>query len=331
MQQNFTTLNRWAALERPTFPVNPWIFRVPEECWAAITGVPPAEYYGYFRKRFCSATWRKGRSSTFFSSSKNLASSSQELRPDITETARRQGSEMKREPLNTSIPLPHFQWESGMLNHTGGTCSHSGMIDSPKFPISELHLRKFPDSMEFQSWKVIFARLKHVRKQQTLISQCNRSEKLRWQSQLTNLWHRYRLWCEQISPTSICLMRWLRLHWKDFSTKHVHFRKRVSVEEQRAQKYHRFLGGRQIAYMIHEHFRASGAYEAVQGLPDLFSIRLHNDDVQDFDVRWDQALLSVNKRHAFRCDPGRIVQVKITGLCSASDRLGFVRSRNRSK
>ena len=77
--------------------------------------------------------------------------------------------------------------------------------------------------------------------------------------------------------------------------KHVHFRKRVSVEEQRAQKYHRFLGGRQIAYMIHEHFRATGAYEAVQGLPDLFSIRLQNDDVQDFDVRWDQALLSVSK------------------------------------
>ena len=49
--------------------------------------------------------------------------------------------------------------------------------------------------------------------------------------------------------------------------KHVRFRKRVSVEEQRAQKYHRFLGGRQIAYMIHEHFRATGAYEAVQGLP----------------------------------------------------------------
>ena len=39
----------------------------------------------------------------------------------------------------------------------------------------------------------------------------------------------------------------------------------------------------------------------------------------------------VSKRHAFRCDPGRIVRVKITGLCSASDRLGFVRSRNRSE
>ena len=42
--------------------------------------------------------------------------------------------------------------------------------------------------------------------------------------------------------------------------------------------------------MIYEHFRATGAYETVQGLSDVFSIRLQNDDVQDFDTRWDQTL-----------------------------------------
>ena len=71
--------------------------------------------------------------------------------------------------------------------------------------------------------------------------------------------------------------------------KHVHFRNRLSVEEQRAQKYDRFLRGRQIDYMIYEHFRATGAYEAVQGLSDLSNVRLQNVDVQDFDVRWNQA------------------------------------------
>ena len=40
-----------------------------------------------------------------------------------------------------------------------------------------------------------------------------------------------------------------------------------------------------IAYMINEYFRATGAYEAVQGLADLVSMTLQNDDVQDFDVR----------------------------------------------
>ena len=73
-----------------------------------------------------------------------------------------------------------------------------------------------------------------------------------------------------------------------------HFSMRVRVEEQCAQKHDRFLRGRQVAYMIYAHFRATGAYEAVQGLPDLFSLRLQNDDVQDFDVQWDEALLSAS-------------------------------------
>ena len=59
---------------------------------------------------------QEGLSSTMLNISKNFASSSQELRHDITETAR---SEMKRESLNTSVPSLHFQSRSGMLNHTG--------------------------------------------------------------------------------------------------------------------------------------------------------------------------------------------------------------------
>ena len=48
------------------------------------------------------------------------------------------------------------------------------------------------------------------------------------------------------------------------------FRKRVSVEEQRAQKDDRFLRGRQIACMIYEYLRAIGAHEAGQQLSTLF-------------------------------------------------------------
>ena len=64
-----------------------------------------------------------------------------------------------------------------------------------------------------------------------------------------------------------------------------HFQIRVSVEKLRAQKHDRFLRGRQIAYMISECFRGTGAYEAVQGLSTLFAIKLQNDDVHVFDVR----------------------------------------------
>ena len=71
--------------------------------------------------------------------------------------------------------------------------------------------------------------------------------------------------------------------------------KRVSVEEHRAQKDDRFMRGRQIAYIIFEYFRATGAYEAIQGLSDLFNFRLQNDDVQHFDTRWDKALLAASE------------------------------------
>ena len=38
-----------------------------------------------------------------------------------------------------------------------------------------------------------------------------------------------------------------------------HFKKKVSQEEQKAQKEDRFLRGRQIAYIIYDYIRATGA------------------------------------------------------------------------
>ena len=43
-----------------------------------------------------------------------------------------------------------------MLNQTGGTYSHNGMMDYPRALIAEWNLGNFFDSMEFQSWKVNF-------------------------------------------------------------------------------------------------------------------------------------------------------------------------------
>ena len=63
---------------------------------------------------------------------------------------------MERESLNTLIQSPHFQSRSGTLNHTGGTRSYGGMVDYQRILITELHLGKFSDPVEFQSWKVNF-------------------------------------------------------------------------------------------------------------------------------------------------------------------------------
>ena len=65
------------------------------------------------------------------------------------------------------------------------------------------------------------------------------------------------------------------------------FKKKVSLEEQKAQKEDRFFRGRQIAHTIYDYFRVTGAHDTVLDHADLFTITLRNDDVQKFDTRWD--------------------------------------------
>ena len=74
-----------------------------------------------------------------------------------------------------------------------------------------------------------------------------------------------------------------------------HFKKEVSLEEQKAQKEDRFLRGSQIAYMIYDYFRVTDAHDTVLDYADSFSIGLRNDNVQDYDTRRDEILLSMTK------------------------------------
>ena len=73
------------------------------------------------------------------------------------------------------------------------------------------------------------------------------------------------------------------------------FKRKDSLEEQKAQKEDRFLRGRQIAYLIYEYFRATGANDSVENYAGLFTIVLRNDDIQEFDSKWDGMLLSMTK------------------------------------
>ena len=66
-----------------------------------------------------------------------------------------------------------------------------------------------------------------------------------------------------------------------------HFKRRISLEEQKAQKQDRFLRGRQIAYLIYDYFRVTGVHDSVENYADLFTISLRNDDIQEFDSKWN--------------------------------------------
>ena len=47
--------------------------------------------------------------------------------------------------------------------------------------------------------------------------------------------------------------------------------------------------------MIYDYFRVSGAHDRVLDYADLFSVTLHDDNIQEFDTRWDEVLLSMSK------------------------------------
>ena len=75
------------------------------------------------------------------------------------------------------------------------------------------------------------------------------------------------------------------------------FKRKVSLEERKAPKEDRFLCGKQIAYLIYEYFRVTGANDSVEKYADLFTIALRNDDIPEFDSKWDAILLSMTQSH----------------------------------
>ena len=79
--------------------------------------------------------------------------------------------------------------------------------------------------------------------------------------------------------------------------------------------------------MVYEYFRATGAYEAVQDLSTLCASSLDNDDVQDFDVKWDHALLSVSEMPSFLILEG-LYKSKIENSVQLQTVMALVWSRN---
>ena len=47
--------------------------------------------------------------------------------------------------------------------------------------------------------------------------------------------------------------------------------------------------------MIFDYFRVTGANDSVENYADLFTISLRNDDIQEFDSKWDGILLPLTK------------------------------------
>ena len=173
----------------------------------------------------------------------------------------------------------------------GGFSKNDG-ADQQRLQISDPHFDKFPTSATFACWKKRF-----------------KTEVCTFSQFLTEamLWIKEVEMVESVDDLkSSCSVRGIQmpkfevLHAKIASAlnriiHNTRFKRKVSLEEQKAQKEDRFLRGRQIAYLIYEFFRVTGANDSVENYADLFTIVLRMDDIQDFDSKLDEILLSVTK------------------------------------
>ena len=168
---------------------------------------------------------------------------------------------------------------------SGGDSSKNYGADQQRLQISDLHFDKFPTPATFACWKIRF---------KTEVCTCSQfpTEAIQWIIEVEMV--------DSVDDSRSSSPNFEVLDARIASAlnkiiHNSHFKRRISLEEQKAQKQDRFLRGRQIAYLIYDHFRVTGVHGSVENYADLFTISLRNDDIQEFDSKWDGILLSMTK------------------------------------
>ena len=175
---------------------------------------------------------------------------------------------------------------------SGGDSSKNYGADQQRLQISDLHFDKFPTPATFACWKLRF---------KTEVCTCSQfpTEAKQWikEVELVDSVDELRS-SSCIRGISMPNFEVLDARIASALNKIIHnshFKRKISLEEQKAQKEDRFLRGRQIAFLIYEQFRVTGTDDSVENYTDLFTIGLRNDDIQEFDSKWDGILLSMTK------------------------------------
>ena len=175
---------------------------------------------------------------------------------------------------------------------SGGDSSKIYGADQQRLQILDLHFDKFPTPATFACWKIGF---------KTEVCTCSQfpTEAMQWIKEVEMVDSVDDLKSSS-STRSILMPNFVVLDARIASAlnKIIHnprFKRRNSLEEQKAQKQDSFLRGRQIAYLINDFFRVTGTDSSVETYTDLFTISLRNDDIQEFDSKSDGILLSMTK------------------------------------
>ena len=155
---------------------------------------------------------------------------------------------------------------------SGGDSSKNYGTDQQRLQISDLHFDKFPTPATSACWKIRF------QTEDFPLVHNFRTEVMQWikEVELVESVDELR---SSSSTRGISMPNFEVLDARIASAlnKIIHnsqFKRRISLEEQKAQKQDSFLRGRQIAYLIYDHFRVTGSHDSVENYTDLFTIVL---------------------------------------------------------
>ena len=131
-----------------------------------------------------------------------------------------------------------------------------GQTNKDYIQISDLHFDKFPTPATFACWKMRF---------KTEVCTCSQfhTEAMQWIKEVEMVDSVDDL--ESSSSTrGISMPNFEVLDARIASAlnkiiHNSHFKRRISLEEQKAQKQYRFFRGRQIVYLIYEYFQVTGS------------------------------------------------------------------------
>ena len=203
---------------------------------------------------------------------------------------------------------------------SGGDSSKNYGADQQRLQILDLHFDKFPTPATFACWKIRF---------KTEVCTCSKfpTEAMQWIKEVEMVDSVDELRSSS-SIRGISMPNFDVLDARIASAlnkiiHNSHFNRRISLEEQKAQKQDRFLRGRQIAYLIYDYFPVTGIHDSVENYADLFTIVLRNDDIQEFDSKWDGILLSMTKIPLDDILEG-LYKLRIRESEKTQDRIGIV-------
>ena len=129
---------------------------------------------------------------------------------------------------------PCFPRGAGVFDHTSGTFFHCGIIDYPKIPVSEMHLGTFPDLWNFNAG-MSTSRLRFCSKTADSNLTMQWSKEGEMAKSVDEL-----MTSRSITGRTDFLTTIIRcddcVFMENLLDRNVHFRRRVSVEEQRSQK-----------------------------------------------------------------------------------------------